>query len=97
MNERSRQQENLNLELAVDTVFNDSSLSDSNYISSKKNWKALNPDQTIDLESIDPRFKGEKIESVCITKETKNFLHLVMVADNDNGSSSFLKLIIEKK
>ena len=66
-------------------------------ISSKKNWKALNPDQTIDLESIDPRFKGEKIESVCITKETKNFLHLVMVADNDNGSSSFLKLIIEKK
>ncbi len=53
-------------------------------ISSKKNWKAINPDRMIDLEEIDPRFKGQKIESVCITKETKNFLYLTLVADNDN-------------
>lgn len=66
-------------------------------ISSKKKWKALNPDQVIDLEAIDPKFKEQKIESVCIIKETKNFLHLVLVADNDNGSSSIFKLIIEKK
>lgn len=66
-------------------------------ISSKKNWKALNPDRTIDLTAVDPQFKGQKIESVCISKETGDFLHLVLVADNDNGSSSIFKLIVEKK
>ena len=64
--------------------------------SSKRNWKAINPDQVIDLDSLDPKFKGQKIESVCITKETRNFLHLVLAADNDNGSSTLFKLIAEK-
>lgn len=66
-------------------------------ITSKKGWKALNPDQSIDLERLDPKFKGQKIESVCVVKETKNFLHLVLAADNDDGSSSLFKLIVEKK
>ena len=66
-------------------------------ISAKKKWKAVNPDKIIDLETIDPRFKSQKIESVCITKETTNFLHLVLAADNDEGSSSLFKLIVEKK
>jgi hypothetical protein len=66
-------------------------------ITSKKKWKAVNPDKIIELEKIDPKFKGQKIESVCITKETKNFLHLVLAADNDDGSSSLFKLIAEKK
>ena len=66
-------------------------------ITAKKKWKAINPDQVIDLEAIDGRFKGQKIESVCVVKETKNFLHLVLVADNDNGSSSIFKMIAEKK
>lgn len=65
-------------------------------ISSKKNWKAINPDQIIDLEEIDPRFKGQKIESVCITNETKSFLYLTLVADNDNGSSTLFKMVVEK-
>ncbi|OSZ80083.1 hypothetical protein CAP36_02125 [Chitinophagaceae bacterium IBVUCB2] len=65
-------------------------------ISSKKNWKAINPNRVIDLEKIDPRFKGQKIESVCITKETKNFLYLTLVADNDNGSSTLFKVVVEK-
>lgn len=66
-------------------------------ISSKKNWKIINPDEIIDLEKIDQRFKGQKIESVCVTSETNNFLHLVLAADNDDGSSSIFKLIVEKK
>ncbi|MBC7874655.1 MAG: hypothetical protein H7Y01_11690 [Ferruginibacter sp.] len=66
-------------------------------ISSKKRWKAINPDQVISLEDIDPKFKSQKIESVCVIKETKNFLHLVLAADNDNGSSTLFKLIAEKK
>lgn len=65
-------------------------------ISSKKNWKAINPDQIIDLESIDIRFRSQKIESVCISKETTDFLHLILVADNDDGSSSIFKLVVEK-
>ena len=66
-------------------------------ISGKKRWKSVNPDQVIDLEAIDPRFKGHKIESVCITKETKHFLHLVLAADNDKGSSTLFRLLVEKK
>lgn len=65
-------------------------------IFSKKNWKAINPNRVIDLEETDPRFKGQKIESVCITKETKNFLYLTLVADNDNGSSTLFKVVVEK-
>ena len=66
-------------------------------ISSKKNWKIINPDEIIDFEKLDQRFKGQKIESVCVMDETKNFLHLVLAADNDDGSSSIFKLIVEKK
>jgi hypothetical protein len=66
-------------------------------ISGKIKWKAINPDQVIDLEEMDPRFKSHKIESVCITKETRNFIHLVLAADDDNGSSTLFKMIAEKK
>jgi hypothetical protein len=66
-------------------------------ISGKKNWKAINPDQVIDLEETDPLFKSHKIESVCITKETRNFVHLILAADDDNGSSTLFKMIVEKK
>ena len=66
-------------------------------VSSKKGWKAINPDEIIDLEAIDPKFNGQKIESVCITIETTRFLHLVLAADNDNGASSIFRLIVEKK
>jgi hypothetical protein len=65
-------------------------------ISSKRNWKAINPDRIIDLDTVDPAFKGQKIESVTIVKETKKFMHLVLVADNDNGSSSLFRLVVEK-
>lgn len=65
-------------------------------ISSKKKWKAINPDKIIDLESLDHQFKGQKIESVCISKETSGFLHLILVADNDNGSSTIFRVVVEK-
>ncbi len=68
-----------------------------NSISSKRDWKAINPNKIIDLEEMDARFIGQKIESVCITKETKNFFHLVLAADNDDGSSSLFRIIIGKK
>lgn len=67
-----------------------------NNISGKKRWKAINPEQVIDLDEMDQRFKGQKIESVCIIKETTDFLHLLLAADNDNGSSTLFKVIIQK-
>jgi hypothetical protein len=63
---------------------------------SKRNWKAVNPDVVIDLEEVDARFKKQKIESVCIVKETRDFMHLVLAADNDNGSSTLFRVVIEK-
>ena len=62
----------------------------------KKDWKAINPNRVIDLEKIDDRFKGHKIESVCITRETPEFLYLTLAADNDDGSSTLFRLIVEK-
>ncbi len=67
-----------------------------NNISSKKRWKAINPDKIIDLDKTDARFKGHKIESVCIMEETRKQLHLLLAADNDNGSSTLFKLIVPK-
>jgi hypothetical protein len=66
-------------------------------ISTKRGWKAINPNVVIDLEEIDQRFKGHKIESVCVTKEDKNFIYLVLAADDDKGSSTLFRMIIKKK
>jgi hypothetical protein len=63
-------------------------------ISAKKSWKAINPDIVIDLENTDSRFKGHKIESVCLLKETEKFMYLLLVSDDDNGSSTLFKLIV---
>ncbi len=65
-------------------------------ISAKKKWKAINPNTIIDLEEIDPRFKGQKIESVCILQEDENSFRLLLAADNDNGSSTLFTLSLSK-
>ncbi len=66
-------------------------------ISSKRRWKAINPNRIIDLETIDPRFKRQKIESVCIKGETKHYFQLVLAADNDDGKSRLFLLDVSKK
>ncbi len=65
-------------------------------ISAKQRWKSVNPDQVIDLEKTDGRFRGQKIESVCVVNETRHFLDLVLVADNDSGISTVFNLLVEK-
>jgi hypothetical protein len=67
-----------------------------NKISSKTLAPVIQPDQVIDLESIDKRFKGHKVESLCIVEENDNSYHLVLVADNDNGSSTIFRMIVGK-
>ncbi len=67
-----------------------------NNISAKKNISAVNPNKIIDLEKLDERFKGHKIESVCIIAETKKEMELVFVADDDKGSSNLFKLVLKQ-
>lgn len=65
--------------------------------SSKKRWTGMNPNRIIDLERVDPQFKNQKIESACVIRETKHFIELALVADNDDGSSTLFRLDISKK
>lgn len=58
--------------------------------------KTISPDKVIDLEEIDKRFKGYKIESVTMISETNEFLNLALVADNDDGSSTIFKFSLKK-
>jgi hypothetical protein len=65
-------------------------------ISTKLNNKKIKRDRYIDLEYIDPHFKGQKIESVTVMKETDKLIYLALVADNDDGSSTVFKMSITK-
>lgn len=65
-------------------------------ISTKINSRALGSKRVIDLEYIDARFKGQKIESATVIGETGDFIHLAMVADNDDGSSTVFKMSFRK-
>lgn len=67
-----------------------------NDITSKKSFAAINPNIIIDLEKEDPRFVGHKIESVCISHETKTQIELIMVSDDDRGGSGLFRVVINK-
>ena len=67
-----------------------------NNISNKLNSKSINADKVIDLEKIDSRFKGQKIESATVISESSELIHLALVADNDDGSSTVFKMSIER-
>lgn len=63
--------------------------------SRKFNQAEISPSRIIDLETISSGFKGHKIESVTILNEQGAFAELLMVADNDKGNSTLLKLKIK--
>ena len=67
-----------------------------NNISSKRNMAAINPNKIFDLEEMDERFKGHKIESVCILSENKKQMQLALVADDDKGTSILFKITFKK-
>lgn len=66
-------------------------------VSGKLNSANLKPDKIIDLEGIDSRFKSQKIESATVIEEAKDFIRLVLVADNDDGSSTIFKMNLSLK
>lgn len=63
---------------------------------SRKKFTHINADRIIDLEEADARFKGHKIESVCIISETRKEMELVLAADDDKGQTMLFKLILQK-
>lgn len=65
-------------------------------ISTKINSRTLGSKRVIDLEYIDARFKGQKIESATVIGETNDLIHLALVADNDDGSSTVIKMSFRK-
>ncbi len=67
-----------------------------NDITTRKRFSNLNPDRILDLEQLDPRFKGQKIESVCILNETRTTMELLFAADNDKGDSWLFKVVLRK-
>ena len=66
-------------------------------ISRKIHSRRIQPSRVIDLETIDISFKGQKIESVCVIKETNGSLYLGLAADNDDGSSTLFLINLPKK
>jgi hypothetical protein len=67
-----------------------------NNASTKLDDTSIKPDRRLDLEYIDHRFKGQKIESATIIRETEKLIYLALVADNDDGSSTVFKLSVPK-
>jgi hypothetical protein len=63
-----------------------------NDLLSKRRMVAMNPNKVIDLDALDKRFEGHKIESVCIISETKSEMNLMLVADDDNGKTMFFNI-----
>jgi hypothetical protein len=64
--------------------------------SAKRRMVAVNPDRIVDLDALDDRFKGHKIESLCIVSENRNEYHLVLVSDDDKGTSLLFKIRLKK-
>jgi hypothetical protein len=67
-----------------------------NNISTKIIDRALGNKRVIDLEYIDSRFKGQKIEAATVIKETDKLIYLALVSENDDGKSIVFKMSITK-
>ncbi|MBA2330140.1 MAG: hypothetical protein H0V91_11035 [Flavisolibacter sp.] len=65
------------------------------YNFSKNRNVKLKPDNLIDLLHADSQFKGSKIESVTVQQYKDNHLHLILVADNDDGKSILYKVNVD--
>lgn len=67
-----------------------------NDITTRRRFSNINPDTILDLGQLDARFKGHKIESVCIIDESRTHLLLVFAADNDKGDTWLFKVRLRK-
>jgi hypothetical protein len=61
-------------------------------VSRKIGRKKMKVNSLINLSEVNEKFKGNKIESVCIQRDKENNLKLHLVADNDIGDSFLFKI-----
>ncbi|MGZ8545006.1 MAG: DUF6929 family protein [Flavisolibacter sp.] len=84
-------------EEATANAMEDGAIADS-YLGWIKNFskklesKSISPDALVNLSGIDPAFKLQKIESVCVEEAGRQQMILHLVADNDNGQSSLFRI-----
>ena len=76
----------------ADGAISDSYIGWINRFSLMMEDKSVQPDALVKLSDIDPVFTRQKIESVCVQRSNDQETILHLVADNDNGQSSFFKL-----
>jgi len=74
-----------------DGPIGDSYLGIAENAASKMTRKKIKVNHLINLAEADEKFKGHKIESVCIQSEKSDQLKIQMVADNDKGVSYLFK------
>jgi hypothetical protein len=77
---------------SVDGAIGDSYVGWIDRYTKKMKDEVITPTQMVNLSSLFPEFKKQKVESVCVEswKESQMLLHLV--ADNDDGNSKIFKL-----
>jgi hypothetical protein len=63
-----------------------------NDISARRRLNAINPDRVIDLEAMDSRFKGHKIESVAIISDVGKNKEIVLISDDDKGGTVLFRV-----
>lgn len=87
---------------ATGNAYDDGAIGDSyigwvNHISQKLDGIDVLLDGIVNLSDVDPAFKGEKMEGICLSAVTDNGWYLHLVADNDQGASRLfhIKLVME--
>ena len=87
---------------ATTNAYDDGAIGDSYFawikdISQKLDGCDVTLDGLINLSDVDPAFKGEKMEGVCLSAITDQGWYLHLVADNDQGASRLfhIKVVME--
>ncbi|QJB33670.1 hypothetical protein HF324_20965 [Chitinophaga oryzae] len=87
---------------ATSNAYDDGAIGDSylgwvKHISRQLNGADIQLDGIVNLSDIDPAFKGEKMEGVCLSAIKGNEWYLHLVADNDQGASRlfYVKMVME--
>jgi len=58
----------------------------------KMDKKSVKPDVWVKLSDVDPKFVKQKVESVCVQESRDKEIIIQLVADNDDGESSFFQV-----
>ena len=66
-----------------------------NNVATKLNQTKLKLDGLIDLSGSSPEFKNQKIEGICMERESDDGLLIHLISDNDNGESKLFRILLK--